>query len=149
MVKKFLISVLPIMLLLCFCGCSGNQTVKIDEYDWTMVTVQSIAENGNVIAYNPEEMSEDDIVYTEAEKMEIILTAQNGNLILSDKTGSKDYEGTYKVKKAELDTMIYEVNVNGKTGNAVISWFISSSGSKSVILILSLGDYTINFQAQI
>lgn len=149
MMKKVLISVLPIMLLFCFCGCSGNQTAKMEDYDWTMVTVQSIAENGRVIAYNPEETLEDEIIYTEAKKMEITLTAQNGKITLSDKTDDKDYEGTYKLKTAEYDTAIYEVNVNGNTGNAVVSWFISSTGNRSVTLILSLGDYAINFRAQI
>lgn len=147
MTKRLLMIILPFLLIFCFCGCGDNQTVKIDEYDWSMATVQSVAENGRVIAYNPEETIED--IYTEAKAMEITLTAQKGKLTIFDKTGGNDYTGTYKLKKMEYDTVIYDVNINGNSGNAVVSCVISSSGNRYVTLILSFEEYAINFQAQI
>lgn len=147
--KKVLFAVMPILLILCFFGCGNVQDTKIDEYDWSMTTVQSVAQNGKVIAYNPDTITEDELVYNEAKAMEIILTAQKGTITLSDKTNNKDYEGTYKLKTAEYDTAIYEIIVNGNTGNAVVSYVISSDGNRYVTLILSLGDYAVNFQAQI
>lgn len=145
--KKLSTIILIILFTLCFFGCTDNKTVKIDEYTWSMVTVQSLAQNGGVVAYNPENITEDEDIYTDAKTAQIILTAQNGELTL--KTDDKVYEGTYKTKKTEYGTVIYDVNIDENTGNAVVSYVISSKGERYITLILSSGDYIVNFQAQI
>lgn len=145
--KKVLTAFLSLLIMFCFFGCVDNETVKIDEYTWSMVTVQSLAQNGGVVAYNPENITEDEGIYTDAKTAQIILIAQNGKLTL--KTDDKDYEGTYKTKKTEYGTVIYDVNIDGNAGNAVVSYVISSKGERYITLILSSGDYIVNFQAQI
>lgn len=145
--KKLSTVILTLLFTLCFFGCTDNETVKIDEYTWSMVTVQSLAQNGGIVAYNPENITEDENIYTDAKTSQIILTAQKGKLTL--KTDNKAYEGTYKTKKTEYGTVIYDVNIDGNEGNAVVSYVISSKGERYITLILSSGDYTVNFQAQI
>lgn len=138
------ISVIMVLTLLLLAGCGKNSKnlPKIEEYSWTMFSVQS-KEDGQAIAYGERGSSTLD----EAKQMELICTANNGNLNVIDKTNNKSYAGTYTVRETSAQSVIYDVEIDGMEGMAVISMTTYQNGEEPTFII-SLEEYSINFYAE-
>ena len=84
----------------------------------------------------------------EAKQMELTCTANNGNLSIADKTNNKSYSGTYKHKETSTESVIYEVEIDGMEGMAVVSMTAYQNGEEEPTFIISLEEYSINFYAE-
>jgi len=136
------------LILLLLTGCSTNEGKQsnlpsIEQYDWEMTTVQSVEAEGQAIAYGPGESSTLDTA------VEILLscTAKNGELTLNDETNGASYSGTYKLTDTSQESLIYEVTVGETAGMAVVAMTTYHDESQVPTLIISLGDYALNFFA--
>lgn len=132
------------VLLLLLAGCSNNQNPHIEEYDWEMISVQSMDADGQAIAFGEHGSS----ILTSAKLVELTCTAENGQITLIDQTNSKTYMGTYKLTQTDSQSFIYEVDVDGKKGHAVVAMTTYHDGCQEATFIMNLGEYTINFFAQ-
>lgn len=135
------LSVLLASLIILLCGCSGSDVPEIDEYLWTMSTVQSADANGQAIAIGPDGSSTLDT----AVELELTCQAASGKLTFTDKTNNQTYTGTYKRTDTDSQSVIYEVTVGSSDGTAVVSMTTYQDGSQTPTLIISLADYTLNF----
>lgn len=135
------ISVIILMLLVFSAGCSNSGISKIDGYTWLMTTVQSMKAEGQAIAYGHGGTS------TLETGVEISLEckAEDGNLILTDKTNNQTYTGTYQLVEINLQSVNYEVIIGGTKGTAVVAMTTYHDGSQDPTLIISLNDYALNF----
>lgn len=139
MKKCFLI--LPLLLLLASCGESSIP--EIDTYTWEMTSVQSGEDNGRVIAYG--ERWSDTAVLDDAAELDMNCTAKDGLLTLIDLSNQNTYNGTYTFRSSNSDGSIYDVELDGKEGIAVIGVTTYSDDTSDPTLIINLGDFTINF----
>ena len=136
------------LILFLLTGCSTNEEKQsnlpsIEQYDWAMTTVQSVEAEGQAIAYGPGESSTLDTA------VEILLscTAKTGELTLNDETNGASYSGTYTLTDTSQESLIYEVNVGETEGMAVVAMTTYHDESQVPTLIISLGDYALNFFA--
>lgn len=126
----------------CFVGCGAGEKVKITDHEWQLSTAQN--ENGDVIARS-QEYSE---VYTEAEIKNVILTADENGFTIKDLDMGESYSGEYKVENTQGEGVIYEITINGKTGNAGCAPTTYKDGAKSDTLTMAIDGYSLTFYAK-
>lgn len=124
-------------------GCTKEDTPVIEDNTWLMSSVQSLEDSGKIIAYGDSLNNIfEDAVYTE-----LILRADNGTLIIEDKTNDKTYNGTYKLTASTYEATSYDITVNGRQGNAIVSYTVYENG-KQPTLIISVEAYAVTFFPQ-
>lgn len=131
------------LLLVLLTGCS-SKTPKIDEYTWVMTSVQSMEAGGQAVAYGEGGSS----TLEGAKQIELVCEAQGGNLTLTERTNDRTYIGTYQQSQRDSKSTIYEVDVDGTSGVAVVAMTTYQDGTQDSTLIFNLGDYTVNFFAK-
>lgn len=146
--KKFVVIVLSALLPLCLIGCTSSSSHTLDSHEWVLTTIQSTEENGAFIAYSPSASALDASGYPDAVAIEMSLSASNGNLTLCDITHTQNHIGSYSITNTDSASTIYEITLDGASGNAVVSETKHSDGSSVPTLIISVGDYTLTFQAK-
>ena len=131
-----------LFLFLTLAGCSSD-IVKIEGYEWKLTLIQS-NEDGSVVGCASEHYE----MHKEIEGLvviDLICSASDGEFSITDKTNDKSYNGTYK-------STIYEIATAENAGNAVTAYTKYKDGfaatSKTPTLIITLGDYTLNFQTE-
>lgn len=142
MKKLSLLIVLSLAAALIFLGCNNN-TIKIDEYTWAMMTIQSTNDNGKVIAYGNDENS----TFETAVLVQLKCKEENGVLTLTDSTNNRTYTGSYKAADTNPDSVIYDVKIGDTSGKAVCSLTTYRNEKNKPTLLLNLGDYTLKFFA--
>lgn len=144
------------LLLLGFCllplslfGCSSNG-VQIEGYDWKLTYIQS-KEDGAIVGcgsthFDMNKNTEDVVV------VDFVCSAESGTFVIDDITNYKRYEGTYKLSSSNPDGAIYKIKTADNTGSAVTAntEYTDHNGVKTYIptLIITLGEYTLSFQAE-
>ena len=114
----------------------------------TRTWVLSMAQKANpfsVVAHkNGYDFSDEDSeIFAFSKEIELICTASDGKLIITDKTNNKTYEGTYKVTSwGKFIKKSYAVVIDGKEGTANISSEFNRT------LFISVGGYYLNFEVQ-
>ena len=106
-----------------------------------MTTVQSTVAEGQVIAYGPGGNS----TLNTAFEVELLCTMADSKITLTDKTNSQTYNGRYNLKSSDVKSEIYDVTIGETTGMAVCSVTTYSGDTEIDTLIISLGDYALNF----
>lgn len=139
MMKKCLIFALS-LLLICLASCGSAAQVPIDGYFWEMTTVQGDGD-GSVVACAPGS----DAGGEGAEELVLLCTAEAGKLTLTDASSNQSYTGTYSVMRKSPDGTIYSVRIGETEGNAVTGMTTYLDKSQSPTLIISIGEYAINF----
>lgn len=113
--KKFLCILSAVILIFSLSACSGN-TASIEDCQWKMQTVA----NNIPSAENDEELilavGDADEAYPDAKVLEMILTAKNGEITITDSTNNKIYEGKYKKQRKTRKTTLYEIEIDGLKG---------------------------------
>ena len=125
---------LPLLLIFLLVGCGKtNDGLTIEGHDWTYA-------NAIDSAGQPLDLS--------------VLTcaAQDGSLTVTDSDGSTQ-SGTYTLAQRGADSALYDIALNGESGNAVVSIteYTDAADEKSseYTLILSLPERAIYFRADI
>ena len=147
MKKIWLILSAVLVLALALTGC-GSDGVNIEGHKWELTVVQS-GEDGSIVACGSEhyEMHKEieDIIVVDLE-----CSVENGKFTIQDKTNNKNYEGTYKLSSTTSDGAIYELTTASNSGMAVTAntEYTDHKGTKTYTptLIITLGDYSMNFQ---
>lgn len=148
MLKRLIPFLFLFALLLTGCATdadSNANTPAIDQYSWQMTSAQSEDAEGQAIAYGPGGTSTLDTA------VEIILTcsAENGKFLFTDETNETTYTGVYELTDTSQESLIYEVAVGETEGMAVVAMTTYHDDSQMPTLIISLGDYSLNFFADI
>ena len=143
--KRSLYIIAVLLVTLLFSSC-GTETVSIEDCEWKMRTVMSNHidagqnENDFVIV-----VGEADEVYPDAKIVELALTAKEGNLIVTDVTNGKKYDGTYEVMKETPKSVDYEVAIHGTKGYATVAPTEYYDGTEIPTLPINLGEYSLYF----
>lgn len=75
-------------------------------------------------------------------------SSKNGVLSILDETNNKTYNGSYKIASNSKQSTIYEIVLSDKSGTAVVSVTNYQDGTVISTMILSVGDYAINFKTK-
>ncbi len=127
---------LPLLLIVLLAGCGkadGSDTLAIEGHNWT--STQAIDSAGQPIDLSV-----------------LTCAAQDGSLTVTDSDGSTQ-SGTYTLAQRGADSALYDIALNGESGNAVVSIteYTDAADEKSseYTLILSLPERAIYFRADI
>ncbi len=145
--KRVIAFVLSVASCFGLSACNSAKKREISDYSWNMTTIQSIEKNGDYIAYAPSDGGLDEGNYSNAVALNMTCSAKNGTFFIIDKTNGKTYDGTYKLTASTYESAIYEILIEEKSGNAVLSATNYRNGAKILTLIISIGDYVLNFAA--
>lgn len=145
---SFILSVILVFALV-LTGC-GSDGVKIEGHQWELTLIQS-GEDGSIVACGSEHYE----MHKEIEGIIVVdltFSVENGKFTIQDKTNNKAYEGTYKLSSTSPDGAIYELTTANNSGMAVTAntEYTDHNGTKTYTptLIATLGDYSMNFQAE-
>ena len=143
---KRLFFVAPLLLaLMLFSSCSV-ELVTIEECEWKMSAIMTDSgdslQNANDLVVA---VGEPDEAYPDAEIMELTLSAQNGELRLTDVTNGIAYSGSYKVSRITLKSIEYEITIEGIEGYATVAQTKYYDGSETPTLPISMGEYALYF----
>lgn len=123
----------PLLLIFLLAGCGKEDTLTIEGHDWT--STQAIDSTGQPLDLTA-----------------LTCTAQDSSLSVTDAAGSAQ-SGTYTLAQRGADSALYDIALNGESGNAVVSIteYTDAAGEKSseYTLILSLPERAIYFRADI
>lgn len=125
---------LPLLLIVLLVGCGKeDDSLRIEGHDWT--SAQAIDSTGQPL-----------------DLPALTCTAQDGSLSVTDADGSAQ-SGTYTLAQRGADSALYDIALNGESGNAVVSIteYTDAAGEKNseYTLILSLPERAIYFRADI
>lgn len=138
MAQKMIAVLFLVAMLLGLTACAQSDNL-IEKNLWNIATVQSIENNGAIIACAPNTAASD------AALIDLSLSAQNGKLTLEDRTNTATYEGTYAIADSDAQSTIYAVTLNGNDGTAVLSDTKYADGTAHATLILTVGNDTLTF----
>lgn len=133
--KRFLFLTLAICLCLCSCGQSA---IPLTETVWKFAMVQD--ENGAPVAVSPALKD----TYPEAAVRELSCTLDNSSFTIVDGDTSKTWSGSY-APGGGLN--IYTISIDGKSGSMSSGTVTELDGRKTKKLYLSVGAYTLSFEA--
>lgn len=140
--KNVMTKALLIVSMLAFLtGCSNHQPPNIEEYVWSMSSVQSLNDNGEIIAYGANEKCDNE----NAVQVELECSAKDGVLEFKDVTNNKTYVGSYKLENANAKSINYSITIGTTKGFAVVSYTMYDNDSNMPTLIMNLGNYALNF----
>ena len=144
--KKLLLTSFVILLLAGMTGCSNEETVKIEEYDWNLTFVLS-SEDGRVLGCAPEHYEahkEDESI----KEIDLDCVTSDGKYTIVDATNDTEYSGTYEIMEEDKESVIYTLTSEDGTGMAVSSITKGDDGSKTPTLIISSNGYDIYFLSE-
>ncbi len=146
--KKVVAVILSALLTICLVACGNNPKYAIEDYTWTMMSEQSFEENGAFVAFVPSDDTFDIETYPEAVVIDMTCSTKSGTFSIVDKTNDKTYNGTYKISESNVETTIYEISIDESNGTAVVSSTNYHDGTKISTMILTIDNYTLNFQSK-
>ena len=141
--KKILPVIMIAILILALGGCS-SQAVTIENHTLKLTFIQS-TEDGAIIGcasdyYEDHKDIENLIV------VDLACDAPGTYFTIIDKTNHNTYYFNYAVKEENSETIIYDVTSDINTGMAVTSVTKADDGTETPTLIITIGEYTLNFQ---
>ena len=147
--KKIIVPILFTIFVVCLACCGKTKTdAAIEDYKWNLTVIQS-GKDGSIVGCSSEtyEMHKD---IEGIKVVDLILTAQNGNFIISDNANDKNYNGTYTVNISKKNCMIYNIVMGEESGHATTAYTEYKNEADAIqripTLILSVGDYSLTFQ---
>ncbi len=143
MKRMLLIIISALISIAILSGCSAKN--KIEDREWIMTIAQN---DTGIVAHHPSESIEFGN-NTASVPTELICSADDGKLTLTDKTNGKTYQGSYEKLDDEEDERVnYSVRIGNTDGTAIITTASSLDGEEYFNLIIVVGSYAINFKAK-
>ncbi|MCD7838539.1 MAG: hypothetical protein LUG65_06475 [Clostridiales bacterium] len=142
--KRFLCIVLTLAILLSLTACDSSSQTTIDQCEWTLNTIQSDSNGGEVVACAADYVES----YPNAAEVDFSCTASEGALTLTDYASGQVYSGTYAENTATGDSLLYTVQFDDNTGNATSALTKYADGGSAPTLVLSVDGYTMYFTGQ-
>lgn len=139
--KQFLCIVLTFAVLLSLAACGSSSQTTIDQCEWTLNTVQSDNDGGEVVACAADYLAS----YPDAAEVSFSCTASVGALVLTDRDSGQVYRGIYAEGTANVDSLLYTVQFDDSTGNATSALTKYADGDTAPTLVLSVDGYTMYF----
>ena len=137
-------TVVLIFILASLSACRNPSSVpRMEEYPWTLSSVQSADKNGKVIAYGSAAISP----WPDAIFVELECTAADGKLTVTNLPKGEDVSGTYAVSQISPDSIIYDVTLGNRSGKAVVAMTTYHDQTQTPTLIFNLDDIILNFFA--
>ena len=142
--KKAICTLLILCILFVFVSCNSEK-IAIEDCDWKMDAVMSndveLADSDDVVIA----VGESDEVHPNATVVDIILTATDGKITVTDITNDKVYSGTYKATKKTPKGTDYEIEIDGRSGYATVAPTKYYNGTEIPTLPINLGEYSMYF----
>ncbi|MCD7843234.1 MAG: hypothetical protein LUG17_01235 [Clostridiales bacterium] len=142
--KRFLCPLLTIAILLSLAACGSSNQTTIDQYEWTLNTIQSDSDGGEVVACAADFLD----LYPDAAEVDISCAASEGTVVLTDHASGQVYGGTYAESTDTGDSLLYTVKFDDNTGNATSALTKYADGGSAPTLVLSIDGYTMYFTGQ-
>ena len=125
----------------------------IERHTWELISAIKIGEPFPAVAHKAGLDVSDDKYFMYSKEVELICTAEDGKLTLTDKTNDKVYEGTYRVgSNFRFRGEDYECVIDGKECTANISYKYISNASymyanlwNGDTLTVNIDGYTLTF----
>lgn len=139
--KRLLAIILSTIFMTGSIGCTQKEIVSIDAYQWNITTIQN--KNGEVIGGYYEYLDDNS-------DMEIRLScyAEEGTFTIEDYTNIDYYEGNYQIEEENSKSIIYNITIDDNSGTAVTSITEDNNGNKIPTMVMTVDNYTLNFQAE-
>ena len=90
-------------------------------------------------------VGEQEELYPNAKIVDIMLTAKDGEITLTDVTNNKTYTGTYKMTEETSKSATYEIEIDDIEGIATITITEHFGNILTPTLSINLGGYTVYF----
>lgn len=142
--KQFLCIALTFAVLLSLAACGSSSQTTIDQCEWTLNTVQSDKDGGEVVACAADYLAS----YPDAAEVNFSCAASEGALTLIDHDSGQVYRGTYDESAENIDSLLYTVQFDDSTGNATSALTKYADGDTAPTLVLSVDGYTMYFTGQ-
>lgn len=139
---KKIIPVLFILILVMIFSACGNDEVKIEGHEWHLRTAVNLEKEGLVVA-----VGEKDEAYSDAQVVDVVLTANDGEIIITDKTNDETYVGAYEEMFITDSSEDYKIIMKGKDGYATVAYTTYADGTKELTLPITIGGYDMYFYA--
>ncbi len=139
---KKIIPVLFICILVMIFSACGKDEIKIEDYEWQLRTAANINAEGLVVA-----VGEKNEAYPDAKVVDVVLTAKDGELVITDKTNDETYEGAYEEMFITDSSEDYKIIIKGKDGYATVAYTTYADGTKELTLPITVGGYDMYFYA--
>lgn len=139
---KKIIPVLFICILVMIFSACGKDEIKIEDYEWQLRTAANINSENLVVA-----VGEKNEAYPDAKIVDVVLTAKDGELVITDKTNNETYEGAYEEMFITDSSEDYKIIIKGKDGYATVAYTTYADGKKELTLPITIGGYDMYFYA--
>lgn len=139
---KKIIPVLCICILVMIFSACGKDEIKIEDYEWKLRTAANINTENLVVA-----VGEKDEAYPDAKVVDVVLTAKDGELVITDKTNDETYEGAYEEMLITDSSEDYKIIIKGKDGYATVAYTTYADGTKELTLPITIDGYDMYFYA--
>lgn len=139
---KKIIPVLFICILVVIFSACGKDEIKIEDYEWKLRTAANINAEKLVVA-----VGEKDEAYPDAKVVDVVLTAKDGELVITDKTHDETYEGAYEEMLITDSSEDYKIIIKGKDGYATVAYTTYADGTKELTLPITIDGYDMYFYA--
>lgn len=137
---KKIIPVLFTLILAMICTACGNDELRIEGYEWHLRTAANINAEGLVVAVG--EKSE---AYPDAKVVDVVLMAENGELIIEDRTNNERYKGAYEEMYVTEGSDDYKIIIEGKDGYATVAYTTYVDKTKELTLPITVDGYDLYF----
>ncbi len=138
--KKVLAVLLVFVFVIAMLSACGNNEANIEDGEWKLKSIESLNDNGDVIAVGEKSEASSD-----AKVLEIVLTAQDGELLLADKTNDETYNGAYEELLITDSRDDYKIFIDGKEGLINSTKTVYPDGSEVPMLIMTVDGYDLYF----
>ncbi len=131
------------VMLTAFAAC-GKNGYEIEDYEWKLRTALRTENSGTVVA-----VGEEAAAYPDAEVVDVVLKADDGEIAIIDKTNNETHNGAYEDMYVTEVTNDYKVIFKGTEGYVNVSETEYADNSRVPTLVMALGDYDLYFYADI
>lgn len=123
-------------------------TTRIHDHTWIMTSAQQENEPHLIVAHGKNyDFSDDKSLYESSKPIDLSLEAEDGKLLLTDKTNGNTYEGTYVSQSKKTlryggfeHSSYYNIVIDGTQGTAICY--------TNKVLYVHIGDYKLIFEVE-